>query len=59
MQTSIHFKLERETKNTVRYAADNEAAAISTIYVSKHALAGSRPATLIVTVSLPPAPSGA
>ena len=50
---AITFTLERETKNTIRYAEDasGKPPAIGTLYVQKWLLGTSPPKTLMVTIS--------
>jgi hypothetical protein len=49
---TITFTLERETKNTIRYAeyADSDPLAIGTLYVQKWLLGNEPPQKLAVTV---------
>lgn len=48
----LTFTIERETKNTVRYAEDGKDPAVGTLYVSKTALATiGTPDHLVVTVA--------
>ena len=51
MKHIMKFKLDKETKNTIRYAADSddEPAAITTIYMQKWAVKD-RPKEITVTV---------
>jgi hypothetical protein len=50
---TLTFSLERETKNTVRYAeqTDGKPPAVGTIYVQKWAMGQNPPKTLIIRVS--------
>jgi hypothetical protein len=50
---TLTFSLERETKNTVRYAeqTDGKPPAVGTIYVQKWAMGQNPPKTLVITVS--------
>ena len=50
---TLTFSLERETKNTIRYAeqTDGNPPAVGTIYVQKWAIGDDPPKTLTVTVS--------
>ena len=50
-QVTLHKT--KETKTTVRYdaAADNDMAAVGSIYVRKFALQGARPESITVTLS--------
>ena len=58
-ELTLTFKLERETKNTVRYEEVDEAGApadvpvLRTLYIAKHTLGGGRPQIIQVTISLP------
>lgn len=45
---TVPMTLDRETKNTRRYASDDEDAAITTLYIAKGA---STPDEIVVTVS--------
>jgi hypothetical protein len=45
---TVEMTVDRDTKNTRRYQADNEDAPISTLYISKSA---STPDEIVVTVS--------
>ncbi len=49
----LAFNLERETKNTIRYAEDtsDKPPAIGTLYVQKWLLGTTPPKNLIVTIS--------
>lgn len=49
----LTFTLERETKNTIRYAEDTSGKppAIGTLYVQKWLLGNEPPKTLIVTIA--------
>ena len=49
----LTFTLERETKNTIRYAEDTSGKppAIGTLYVQKWLLGTAPPKNLIVTIS--------
>ena len=49
----LSFTLERETKNTIRYAEDasGKPPAIGTLYVQKWLLGNDPPKNLIVTIS--------
>jgi hypothetical protein len=49
---TLTFTLERETKNTIRYAedADGNPPAIGTLYVQKWLLEKERPERLTVTI---------
>lgn len=49
----LAFTLERETKNTIRYAEDasGKPPAIGTLYVQKWLLGNEPPKNLIVTIS--------
>ena len=49
----LTFTLERETKNTIRYAEDasGKPPAIGTLYVQKWLLGNEPPKNLIVTIS--------
>ncbi len=49
----LTFTLERETKNTIRYAEDTSGKppAIGTLYVQKWLLGNEPPKNLIVTIS--------
>ena len=49
----ITFKLERETKNTIRYAEDvnGKPPAIGTLYVQKWLLGNEPPMNLMVTIA--------
>ncbi len=49
----LTFTLERETKNTIRYAEDanGKPPAIGTLYVQKWLLGTAPPKSLIVTIS--------
>lgn len=50
--TTVRMDLERETKNTVRYAALDENASITTIYVGKDVFGGDNfPQSIDVTVA--------
>jgi len=52
----LTFKLEKETKNTVRYTEvleDGESPVIGTLYVQKTYLPTSRPETISVTIGVP------
>jgi hypothetical protein len=50
---TLTFSLERETKNTVRYAeqTDGKPPAVGTIYVQKWATGQNPPKTLVITIS--------
>ena len=50
---TLNFTLERETKNTIRYAEDanGKPPAISTLYVQKWLLGDAPPKKLTVTVA--------
>jgi hypothetical protein len=50
---TLTFSLERETKNTVRYAeqTDGKPPAVGTIYVQKWAIGQNPPKTLVIRVS--------
>ncbi len=51
---TLHFEIERETKNTVRYAEVAESGQpprIGTLYVQKWALGDSPPERLVVTIA--------
>jgi hypothetical protein len=51
---TMHFEIERETKNTVRYAEVAESGQpprIGTLYVQKWALGKSPPERLAVTIA--------
>jgi hypothetical protein len=50
---TLTFSLERETKNTVRYAeqTDGKPPAVGTIYVQKWAMGQNPPKTLVIRVS--------
>ena len=50
---TLTFSLERETKNTIRYAeqTDGNPPTVGTIYVQKWAIGDDPPKTLTVTVS--------
>ena len=62
-ELNLRFKLERETKNTVRYEEVEEngggetqpkdVPVLRTLYIAKHALGGGRPTVIRVTISLP------
>jgi hypothetical protein len=49
---TLTFSLERETKNTIRYAEQNDGKllAVGTIYVQKWAMGQNPPRTLVITV---------
>jgi hypothetical protein len=49
---TLTFTLERETKNTIRYAEESNGTpqAIGTIYVQKHILGDEPPEKLTITV---------
>ncbi len=49
----LTFTLERETKNTIRYAEDasGKPPAIGTLYVQKWLLGNEPPKNLVVTIS--------
>jgi hypothetical protein len=49
---SLTFTLERETKNTIRYAedVDGKPPAIGTLYVQKWLLGKEPPKTLVITL---------
>ena len=49
----LTFTLERETKNTIRYAEDTSGKppAIGTLYVQKWLLGNDPPKNLIITIS--------
>jgi hypothetical protein len=49
---TLTFTLERETKNTIRYAedADGKPPAIGTLYVQKWLLGKEPPKTLTITI---------
>jgi hypothetical protein len=50
---TLTFSLERETKNTIRYAeqTDGKPLAVGTIYVQKWAMGQNPPKTLVITIS--------
>jgi hypothetical protein len=50
---TLTFSLERETKNTVRYAeqTDGKPPAVGTIYVQKWVMGQNPPKTLVIRVS--------
>ena len=50
---AITFTLERETKNTIRYAEDvnGKQPAIGTLYVQKWLLGNEPPKNLVVTIA--------
>jgi hypothetical protein len=50
---SLTFTLERETKNTIRYAEDTNGKppAIGTLYVQKWLLGKEPPKTLVITIA--------
>jgi hypothetical protein len=50
---TLTFSLERETKNTVRYAeqTDGKPPAVGTIYVQKWAMGQNPPKPLVIRVS--------
>jgi len=51
---TLHFEIERETKNTVRYAEVAESGQpprIGTLYVQKWALGEPPPQRLVVTIA--------
>jgi hypothetical protein len=50
---TLTFSLERETKNTIRYAeqTDGKPPAVGTIYVQKWAMGQNPPKTLVIRVS--------
>jgi hypothetical protein len=50
---SLILTLERETKNTIRYAedADGKPPAIGTLYVQKWLLGKEPPKTLVITIA--------
>jgi hypothetical protein len=50
---TLTFSLERESKNTVRYAeqTDGKSPAVGTIYVQKWVMGQNPPKTLAITVS--------
>ncbi len=50
----IEFKIEKETKNTVRYeeAAEGQPPAVGTLYVQKWALGTPAPARLKMTLEV-------
>ena len=49
---TLTFTLERETKNTVRYAEDTDGKppAIGTLYVQKHIVGTNPPQKLTITI---------
>lgn len=47
---TVPMTVDRDTKNTRRYAADSDDAAVSTLYVNKDAFA-QMPDTITVTVA--------
>lgn len=61
MKLELTFRLEKETKNTVRYqevgadegvlARDDGTAVVGTLYLSKMALGQSRPPVLTLTIT--------
>lgn len=50
MKLEIEFVLDRETKNTIRYAETSDPASIGSLYVQKLALPKPYPERLSVTV---------
>ncbi len=48
---SIRMEQDKETKGTYRYAAVDENAAVSTVYISKSAFPGGAPKAIEVTVA--------
>lgn len=53
MNTTLKFKIEKETKGTVRYKeqAEKEDVVVGTLYIRKVALAEPYPENLTVTIS--------
>ena len=48
----LMFKLEKETKNTVRYQ-EQGSAVINTLYIQKEAIGGTHPNEITVTIAVP------
>jgi hypothetical protein len=47
----LPMTLDRETKNTVRYAAADEDLPVTTVYINKSAFAGAYPETIQLTIT--------
>ena len=50
----LTMRLAKETRNTVRYNADesDDTAAVDAVYIKKFALAGARPQEISLTIEL-------
>lgn len=53
MKKEMTLKLDKETKNCVRYNCADDSAPFREIYMQKFALKGQRPAEIHVTIELP------
>lgn len=52
MKETLRFKLEKETKNTLKFAEDAPVPVIGALYVQKHAWRdGNFPKEIVVTVT--------
>ena len=50
MEITVTMQLDRETKNTYRFAAVEEDGPIDTLYIKKAAFNGDKPAAVTVSV---------
>ena len=48
---TVKMSLDKETKNTVRYNADDDDAAVRSVYINKPALPDQRPATITLNIT--------